>query len=495
MRMKTKLFLGIFLIAFLASGATGSYFYYQANKALLDSIRQQLRATATISALLVDGDVLQTLTKQEHMATEEYRAIQELMGVIAQSTEEYLFAYTMRLDQGTVRFIVDSPAHDDDGDGIISEDELPEPIGAVYPAPPEGLMRGFVKPSSDRRAHTDQWDTTLSGYAPIHDRSGRPVGLIGIDMSMDRIESKMASIRHAGFISLALAAALAVLMGWYFSRSIFHPLSLLQNALIRVGEGDYSQRLDVQGKDEIADFAATYNKMVLELREKNWIKASLGKMIGKEALKNILDNRLQLGGEIQRATIMVCDLRGFSQLSEKLPPKLLVGLINDYFTVMVEIIQRHGGIVDKFVGDMILAVFGHPAPLEHEQRAALNAAREMIAKCDELNVTLHLGEDLHLENSVALHSGFVLAGNIGSPDRMEYTIMGHAVNVAVRLERLTRWLHVRLAASEDFVRNLDGDHNLVHSGSHTLPGMHLAVEVYAATDGDRGEHQGLSDPA
>lgn len=486
MKLRLKLFLGILFIAFIASGATGSYFYVQAKNAMLDSIRQQLMATAKMASLLVHGDVLQTLTRPEQMTSSEYLEIQDLMGVIAQSNSEYLFAYTMRLDHGLVRFIVDSPPHDDDGDGIISEDEMPEPLGAIYPDPPDAMLEGFVRASGDPRPHTDQWATTMSGYAPIFNSTGQAVGLIGIDMSLNRVQAKLSAIRQAGLISLLIATSMAIFMGWRMSRRIFQPLAQLQDALVGIGKGDYSRRLNIQGNDEISVSARNFNKMAAELQEKNWMKSTLGKMVGKEIAQQITENRLQLGGEIQSATILVCDLRGFSLLSEKLPPKLLVGLINDYFTAMVDIVQQYGGIVDKFVGDMILAVFGHPVPLEHEQQCALDAARKMLAKCDELNITLHLGEDLHLENSIALHTGPVLAGIIGSPDRMEYTIMGQPVNMAVRLERLTRDLHVRLAASADFVNDLDGkdgmssEHNLVHVGKQKLPGMHHVIDVYVS---------------
>jgi len=478
MRLKTKLFLGIFLIAFLASGATGSFFYYQAKTALLESIRQQLKATAKIAALLVDGDMLESLTEQKHMATAEYQAIQDLMGVIAQSNAEYLFAYTMRLDHGIVRFVVDSPAHDDDGDGVISEDELPEPLGAIYPDPPDELLQGFVRPSSDQKPHTDQWATTMSGYAPIHNRAGQAVDLIGIDMSLDRVDSKLTAIRQAGLASLGLAALVAMLMGWYFSLRIFSPLAKLERALTRVAKGDYAHLLDERGRDEISAFAKSYNDMVRELKEKAWMKASLGKVLGPQAAAHLLQHRLQLGGEMREATILVCDLRGFSRLSEKLPPKLLVGLINDYFTAMVEVIQKNKGMVDKFVGDMVLAVFGHPVPLENARKAALTAARELIHRCDALNDSLQLSSDLHLENSVGLHCGPVLAGTIGSPERMEYTVMGLTVNVAVRMEKMTRELGVRLAASGEFVQHLDQNHGLIHAGSQPLPGMRLAMDVY-----------------
>ena len=484
MRLSVKLFLGILFIVVMASGATGSYFYYQTRSAMLDSIRDQLTSTAKIAAMLVDGDILRELTEPEQATSPEYLEIQELMGIIAQTGQEYLYAYTMRLEHGQVRFIVDSPAHDDDGDGIISEDELPEPIGALYPDPPMALLQGFVQPSSDERPHYDQWGASMSGYAPIHDSAGHPVALIGIDMTVATVEGKLAAIRQAGLISLVIALVVALGMSWYFSRSIFRPLGKLQQALGKVGEGDYSQRLDDSGPREIAASARSYNAMVAELREKALMKNSLGKILGTEAMEHLLKNRLELGGEMHTATLLVCDLRGFSRLCQKLPPKLLVGLLNDYFTAMVEVIQRHGGIVDKFVGDMVLAVFGHPVPLEQEQRVALVAAKAMVIRCDELNEQLRLGPELRLRNSIGLHSGSVLAGIIGSPERMEYTVMGHAVNVASRIERLTRPLDVRIAASADFTNNHGQGHGLVSVGTQSLPGMEAEMDIYVLKDED-----------
>ena len=490
MRLSVKLFLGILFIAVMASGATGSYFYYQARAAMLDSIRDQLRATAKISAMLVDGDVLQNLTEPSQMTSPEYLEIQELMGIIAQTSQEYLYAYTMRLENGQVRFIVDSPAHDDDGDGIISEDELPEPIGALYPDPPQELLHGFIHPSADQRPYRDQWGKTISGYAPVHDSTGRPAALFGIDMSIDTVEAKLAAIRRAGMVSLAIAMTMALGMGWYFSRRIFRPLGNLQNALRKVGEGDYSHRLNESGTDEIAASARSYNAMVSELREKALMKSSLGKVLGAQAIQHLLDNRLALGGEMHQATLLVCDLRGFTRLSQKLPPKLLVGLLNDYLTAMVAVIQEHGGMVDKFVGDMILAVFGHPLPLDEEQEAALKAAKTMILRCDELNRQLQLSPELRLVNSIGLHCGAILAGNIGSPERMEYTVMGHAVNVASRIERLTRTLQVRLAVSADFASKLGDGHGLHHVGPRELPGMDADMEIFVLSPGTSPDPSG-----
>jgi len=362
---------------------------------------------------------------------------------------------------------------------VISESELPEPIGAVYPDPPREMLHGFARASSDRLPYRDEWGGTMSGYAPVHDQSGSPVALIGVDMDLARVDAKLAAIRQAGLISLGIAVLVAVFMGWYFSRRIFQPLARLQHALTRVGTGDYSCVLDESGQDEVAASARSYNAMLQELKEKAWMKASLGKVLGTQAARQLLRRDMQLGGEMHRAAILVCDLRGFTRLSEKLPPKLLVGLLNEYFTAMVEIIQKNGGMVDKFVGDMILAVFGHPVELDQPEQTALNVSRELLVRCDELNEQLQLSGELQLENSVGLHAGSVLAGYIGSPERMEYTVMGLTVNVTVRLEKATRTLDTRLAASDVFVAKLPAEeHGLSHAGPHVLPGIQNAMELY-----------------
>ena len=231
-------------------------------------------------------------------------------------------------------------------------------------------------------------------------------------------------------------------------------------------------------KDEVGDLTASFNDLVRELREKEVLKAGMGKVMGKDVLDRLIGKQFQLGGEVVPATALFCDLRGFTALSELVPSSMLMGLLNQYFTAMVEIIEGHGGSVDKFVGDKIMAVFGHPRSIEHEQQSALDAARAMLKRCDELNGSLHLTGRFVLENSIGLHSGMVLAGVIGSPDRMEYTIIGDSVNVAARLETLTRKLNTRLAFSQDFLDCLAVEPPGVHSaGFQELKGRKDSVEV------------------
>ncbi|WP_462324891.1 adenylate/guanylate cyclase domain-containing protein [Desulfoplanes sp.] len=480
MKLGTKLFLGIFFIAFLVSGATGSYFYAQSREAVMHTLRQELKSAACSAAKMVDGEILDGLVDPEQYGSQPYKAVQRVLRAVVDSNPDFLYAYTMRHVNGKVRFIVDSPPSDDNGDGEIGEDELPEDIGVLYDDPVPDLLRGFLQPSADDEPYEDEWGVTLSGYAPVFDHSGRGVGLLGIDMSISRVAAKLTRIEQAGLFSLGLTVLLSCTLTFFFIRTVVKPVKALQQAFQRVGKGDYGVVLKPSSKDEIGDLVKRFNILVGELKEKALMKANFGKIVNPKIVERLLDPDFKRESEVVRVTVLFCDLRGFTTMSENLPPSMLVGLLNDYFTAMVEIIESHGGMVDKFVGDKVMAVFGHPAPLDNESQAALNAAREMIAKCDGLNRELCLTGDFKLVNSIGLHSGPALAGIIGSPDRSEYTVIGDSVNVAARLERKTRDLGTRLVLSAQVANGLGKiPADLARKGEQDIRGRHDSIEILA----------------
>ena len=479
MRISLKIFILMFSVAFTISGATGSFFYFKAKDAMLDAVKDQLKTAASAFAGTISGDDLDVITRPEHSETPEYENIQTMLMNITQTNQDFIFAYTMRIQDGEVVFVVDSPSSYDPGDGLALEVEEPEPVGEVYPDPPATLLEGFVRPSSDDRPYQDQWGWTISGYSPVQDSKGRNVGLLGIDMYLDRFDEKLSSIRQAGILSLGITLFLAIILTLILTKTILRPVRSLQFGFERVIKGDLETRLDVKGNDELAWLTRHFNHMVKELQEKQLLKTTMGKLMPKAALSNVLSKDLKLGGEIFWTTIVFCDLRNFTRMSENLPPKILVALLNDYFTAMVRIVERNSGIVDKFVGDKIMAVYGHPAPTGNDYQNALNASLEMLEKCDELNQKLGLKENLRLENSIGIHSGQVLAGNIGSPERMEFTIIGDAVNTAARLEGLTRKINTRLALSEVTAREIKVlPENMEYVGKQALEGRTEKIGVY-----------------
>ncbi len=480
MKLGTKLFVGIFFIAFMVSGATGSYFYTQSRNAVFETLQQELKSTASSASRLINGDEMDVLQQPEQSSSPQYKNIQKILRAVVLSNPDFLYAYTMRLVNGKVCFVVDSPPSDDDGDGRISEAEEPEDIGAPYEDPAPTLLSGFLKPDADNEAVEDEWGWTLSGYAPIFDHSGRSVGLLGIDMSVTRVAEKLQKIEQAGMLSLAMTILLAFVLTLLFSRKIVKPVKALQQAFCRVARGDYTVNLEPSSRDEIGDLVRRFNVMVGELKEKALIKSNLGKVVTRGVMERLVKADFRPESEMVHATILFCDLRGFTTMSENVPPSMLVGLLNDYFTAMVGIIEAHGGMVDKFVGDKVMAVFGHPVPLHGEQQAAFDAAREMLTTCDALNESLCLKGKFILVNSIGLHTGPALAGIIGSPDRSEYTVIGDSVNVAARLEKLTRRFATRLILSGDMVKALETvPEELVAKGPQSIRGRKDSLEIYA----------------
>ncbi len=480
MRLGIKIFALIFLIALTIAGASSLYFYYQAQEAMLETVQSQLLTAAKSFSGLIPGDKMQDLTTPEDMVSTPYIQIQNILYHITQTNEDFLFAYTMRLRDNQVYFVVDSPPSDDTGDGEITEEEMPEPIGSRYPDPPETLLQGFVRPSVDTEIHKDQWGWTISGYAPVQDYRGRNVGLLGIDMCAEHMENKLGALKQAGIVSLSLAGLLALGFTIVLTRRITNPIQSLRHSFQRIQSGDLDARVPVQGRDELAELSEGFNQMAGELKEKQLLQSSLGKVLNKELASRLLSDELKLGGDMSSASILFCDLRGFSGISQKMPPKFLVNLLNEYFSSMVQVVEKHGGMVDKFVGDKIMAVFGHP---EADPRATFNAMQaglEMLKVCDELNQELDLQSDLVLENSIGVHTGRVLAGNIGSPERMEYTVIGDAVNIAAKLEDKTRELGTRLLLSSHAVQEIGSlSENLEYQGEVSLQGRTEKMEVYA----------------
>ncbi len=184
-----------------------------------------------------------------------------------------------------------------------------------------------------------------------------------------------------------------------------------------------------------------------EQEEKKFIKSIFGRHTSTEVVEDALRRGLKLGGEEKEVTILFSDIRNFTAMSEKLPPNEVVGLLNKYFAEMVEVISRNGGTLNKFLGDGILAIFGAPVSYGNDAERAVRTALEMMEKLVEINRTLVEKGKLALNIGVGINTGRVVVGNIGSTERMEYTVIGDAVNIASRLEALNKELETNILIS------------------------------------------------
>lgn len=186
--------------------------------------------------------------------------------------------------------------------------------------------------------------------------------------------------------------------------------------------------------------------LLLRFARRNQLTRFLPRQMVEQVDRGELD--LLLGGHDQTVTVLMSDIRGFTSLSETRSPAQIVAQLNEYFTAMSRVVHRHGGSIDKFIGDAILAVFGVPEPKPDDATCAVQAAHDMLSALDGLNAAWAQRGLPMLRIGIGLHSGEAVAGNIGSPERMDYTVIGDTVNVASRIEGLTKQYATPLLISE-----------------------------------------------
>ncbi|MBC8504862.1 MAG: adenylate/guanylate cyclase domain-containing protein [Anaerolineales bacterium] len=244
------------------------------------------------------------------------------------------------------------------------------------------------------------------------------------------------------------------IIGTFTTHSLVGPLKRLTRAMNQVGGGDLTSSLAIETSDEIGDLTFQFNKMVAELRDAQRMRDLFGRYVSKEVAAKVLDNGADLGGENISATTLFADIRDFTGLSERLPAQEVVNILNRYYTHMVDVIVTEGGLVNKFGGDSILAVFGAPIRQPDHALRAVRAAWQMTRALGEFNAEqIALGMPA-LTIGIGIASGEVVAGNVGSEARIEYTVIGDPVNLASRLQSLTKELGATVLLSENTQKEL-----------------------------------------
>lgn len=221
----------------------------------------------------------------------------------------------------------------------------------------------------------------------------------------------------------------------------------------------------------------------LAARERARLRRAFSGYVSPQILRDILEGRLagELGGRRFRLCVLFADIRNFTARSEGLAPEAMIGLLNRYFEGVTAAIHARGGTVDKFIGDGIMAFFGAPRSMDNPAPAGFAAARAMLEAVERLNAELRAEGVAPIAIGIGLHLGDAVVGHVGAAARHEYTAIGDTVNVASRLEGLTKELGRPLACSRAFVEALEGSEGFVYVGERALKG-HTPVEVYAWPD-------------
>jgi adenylate cyclase len=230
----------------------------------------------------------------------------------------------------------------------------------------------------------------------------------------------------------------------------------------------------------VALFAGTAYRYFVEDAEKRKVSRLFGRYVSRDVYKQLMAHPelAELGGARREMSVLFSDLRGFTNITEKGNPEDLVQQLNEYFSRMVDIVFRNGGTVDKFVGDMVMALFGAPVDDVNHADAAVLTAVEMVRELRELNQRWVIEGRVQLDIGIGVNSGDMIAGNIGSASIMSYTVIGDNVNLGARLESLNKEYRTRIIISEATRARLGKHHEMRGLGGVVVKGKTRPVEIF-----------------
>ncbi len=439
MRYRTKLlacFVGL-------AAATNAVFllvqYSQVRAQLRHQIESQVLSIASTAACSVDGDRLAALVSHGRQDSDDYRTLERALRVQRdanrRSDVHVKFIYTMHRDPAephVIRFGVDAEEDGPDKSRLGDAYDVPDNFRFDLDAP-------YVLPEFS----TDAWGTWCTAQAPIRDREGRRVGLLAVDVAAHDVVHAQHRLLLCGAVSIGVAMVLAVVVSSLLATRVSRPLALVRDAVRTIARGRFDRVLHVGGKDEFGEVAHAINDMAVGLLQRENLKGALARYVSEEVTQEVLDHGgVRLEGERRRVTVLFADLRGFTSLSERAAPEDVVAMLNDFYAGMIDAVMRHHGLINKFLGDGLMAMFGAPREDDEQEVHAVAAALDMQRAMAMLRERWHEMSggfgDAELEMGIGVHAGEAVVGNVGSSERVEYTAIGDTVNLASRLESKTK---------------------------------------------------------
>jgi class 3 adenylate cyclase len=298
-----------------------------------------------------------------------------------------------------------------------------------------------------------------------------------------RAYKALADMRERGLLVASAAALLAILVGFLAGRAVTAPiLRVVEQVRLIAGRKWREISLGSARGDEIGELTRSLGEMAVDL-EKGEVEAKLRGDLSRFMSKQLVDaivkgeHSLSLGGKRAAVSVVFADVVGFTPLAEAREAEQIVALLNELFSMLTEIVFRHGGTVDKFIGDCIMAVWGAPVGQDDHARRALAAAEDMMRFLETANEEWKQKYDIEIRLGVGVNSGEAIVGNIGSSKRMEYTVIGDVVNVAARLEAIAQPNQVLV--SETTARLVGDAFALKRLGSRKLTGRATETGVFA----------------
>lgn len=511
--VKYRVYIGTILIisSFLVLGIIFSSLYSTLQGRLFEETANRLEATAILGAEGIDTDDLGALVAQMKKSPDpetslriesspEYIRVSNYLNRI-RGTNPSLILYCYILvpgeTAGTARFVVDADVIRLREEAKVSgfSDESISGFNREYDIHNQSeTMAALMQKTpqvGDRFIRDPEYRTnSLMGFAPIFDRNdGTFIACLGIDISDSNFSAFISSVFLVAFIVAGLLLAVIMIGSLLLAWRISAPIVSLTDAVRRFGDSELGSRSELKTSiKELYDLKHNFNSMADKIQDYQEHLIALNRAMERfvpEAFLTFLSKDsimdVHLGDQIQKdMTIMFSDIRGFTAISEQLTPKQTFNFLNGYLSRIAPIIRRHGGFIDKYLGDGLMAIF--PARVDD----AVYAALEMIQEIRKMNVDRERDGLALIETGTGIHCGTMMMGTIGEDKRMQTTVIADSVNLASRLEAMTKDVGSRLLVSRDVYNRLEDSDAFLsrYIGSTRFKGKEEQVGVFEIFDQD-----------
>ena len=453
--------------------------YRGAREILFHRIQSQVLSIATTAASQVNGDLLEQVRTREDEQGAAYATIQRVLREMRDANRRpdvnVRFVYTARrVAENPPRWVYLVDSQEDDA----SKSHVGDPLTFVSET---GQQLSMDRPYAEESFSHDAFGTWLSANAPIRNSQGKTVGVLGVDVAADQVLARLHAFLRTGVLATGVGVAAALLLAALIAQLANASLEKIRAGVERIGRGEWGKPVTVTSRDEFGAVATAVNEMAAALRDREMLKGALTRYVSRDVAESVLASRElpALRGERSEITVLIADMRGFTELSETVSPEELVRFLNVVLGRMIEIIFSHGGTLDKFMGDGLLAFFGAPIKDPDHSKMAVRAGLAILQDIAALRAEMQGQTGADLRIGVALHSGHAVVGNIGSEQRMEYTAIGDVVNVATRIEALNKEYGTGLLASRAVVDAIGESCGPFREVAEvTLRGVQYPIRIY-----------------